>query len=93
MPGPKHLTESCTEHAECASMQCDLIADAFRVCVPSGRTVVCSSGAVTPGTGVFIAPTPTDGGVPGSFDASMPPRDAAIAPRDAGVMNTFGDGG
>ena len=63
-------------------MQCELISDSVRVCIPSGRPVVCSSGAVTPGTGMFITPSPIDGGVDGSFDAATPPRDAAIAPRD-----------
>ena len=77
MPGPKHLTESCTEHAECASMQCEFGGDTSHICVPSGLPVVCSSGAVTPGTGMFITPSPTDGGTGGSFDASMPPATAA----------------
>jgi hypothetical protein len=82
MPGLRHLAESCVEHTDCASMQCETVAESIRICVPSRRTVVCSSGAVTPGTGMFIPPSPTDGGVGGSVDASTTPRDAGIAPRD-----------
>jgi hypothetical protein len=81
---PKHLNESCTDGAQCASLRCENLTGAISVCVPSERPIVCSSGAVTPGTGRFIPPSPTgSGGAGGSIDGGFPiPADAGVTARD-----------
>jgi len=60
------------ENGECASLRCEPVTYTTRICAPSGRSIVCSSGAVTPGTGRFIPPSPTGSGGAGGASGTPP---------------------
>jgi hypothetical protein len=65
-PGPKHVGEECEQDADCDTLSCLYPGAAFGFCAPTNRPIICSSAAVTPGSGKFTTPM-------GGFDTGLPP--------------------